>query len=77
MMVACREFDLRVRSRLVDKMMGNQNEAATALLEILVNATYSFFIANKFPDAEITTIIFVFTIEFALHLRMTYQLIKE
>ena len=77
MMVACREFDLRVRSKLVDKMMGNQDEAATALLEILVNATYSFFIANKFPDAEISTIIFVIAIEFSLRLRLTYQVIKE
>ena len=72
MMVACREFDLRVRSKLVDKMMGNQNEAATALLEILVNATYSFFVASRFPDEEITIIIFIIAIEFSLHLRMTY-----
>ena len=56
MIAACREFDLRIRSTLVDKMMGEQDEPAVALIDITVNSTYAFFITIRLADADMETV---------------------
>ena len=43
-MVACREFDLKIRSKLVNKMAGESDESATALLDITVHVLYGSLI---------------------------------
>ena len=77
MIAACREFDYQMRSKLVDKMVGDQGEPATALLAITVSAHYTFFIAVRLADAEFTTMCCVLGIDFALHLIFTIQIINE
>ena len=44
MIVACREFDLRIRSKLVNKMTEEPDEPSAALNEITVNALYGTFL---------------------------------
>ena len=74
---AFREFDTFMRSKLVDKMMGNQDEPAAALLEIIVNSIYAFFFAIRLAESELSTVGCVVAIDFILHLKMTYQIVKE
>ena len=73
----CRELDKQVRLKLITKMMGVLNKAATALLEINVNAVYSFFIAIRLVEAEFNTVCCTVAIDFILHLVTTYKIIKE
>ena len=58
-------------------MVGDQDEPATALNDISLNATYSMFFAVRVADAEVATVCCLVAIEFILHLRMTYQIIKD
>ena len=77
LVVGCRELDKRVRTNLVKKMMRGQDEAATALLTIVIGTNYSFYIAIRLVGAEFATICSTVAIDFALHLRMTIKIIKE
>ena len=77
MIAACREFDLHIRSKLVDKMMGEEDEAAAALIDVTVNSTWAFFITIRLANAEMETVFVVLVIDFLIHLRTTYQIIKE
>ena len=58
-------------------MMGKQDEPAAALLEIIVNSLYAFFFAIKLAESELSTVGCVVAIDFILHLKMTYQIVKE
>ena len=75
--VGCRELDKRIQSNLVKKMMGELDEAATVLLAIVIGTNYSFFIAIRLVGADLATICSTVTIDFALHLRMTFKIIQE
>lgn len=77
MVAVCYEFDLKVRSKLVEKMTGDPEESAMALVYITVNATYAFFIAIRLAEAEISTVIMVLAVEFALHFKIAYEIINE
>ena len=77
MIVACREFDLRIRSKLVNKMTEYPDEPSAALLEITVNALYGTFIAIKLADAEPATVWCMVVIEFFLHMKTAYRIISE
>ena len=77
MIVACREFDLRIRKKLVNKMTEEPDEPSTALVEIAVNAFYGTFIAIKLADAETATVWCMVTIEFFLHMKSAYLIISE
>ena len=70
-MATCREIDARIRSKLIDKIMGDQDEPAAALNDISVNTTYSLFIAIRLVDAEVATVYCLVILEFVLHLRTT------
>ena len=72
-----RDLDMRVQSKLVTKMVGNQDESATALLSISVNARWAFFISIRLVGAELGTIFCAVTIEIMLHAFKTYKIIKE
>ena len=56
LVAACREFDKRVRSKMVDRMMGQQDEPAKALISITISGTYGFFMAIRLPGATSLTI---------------------
>ena len=73
----CQELDKRVRSYLVSKMIGIIDESAAALLAINVGTRWSFFVSIRLVGTEFTTILCVVAIGFLLHLKMTYQIIKE
>ena len=77
MVAACREFDKKMRTRLVTKMMGSLDEPATVLVAINTNILYSFFVATRLAGATGTTVFCVVSIDFALHSHITFQLIKE
>ena len=77
MIAACREFDLQIRSKLVDKMMGDEDEAAVALIDTTVNSTFAFFIAIRLASAKMETVFVILAIDFIIHLRTTYQIINE
>ena len=74
---AFRELDKQVQSRLVSRIMGNQDESAAALLTITVSSRWSFFIAIRLVGAEFTTLCCTVAIEFLLHMKQTYKSIKE
>ena len=76
MVAGCREFDKRVRTKMVNMMMGEEDEPATALISITISSTYSFFIALRLTGANIETVFCFLAIDFFLHSRMTYKLIK-
>ena len=57
--------------------MGELDEVATVLLAIVIGTNYSFFIAIRLVGADLATICSTVTIDFALHLRMTFKIIKE
>ena len=73
----CRELDKRLRSKVVTKITGMQDEAASVLLAVAINCEWSFFIAVRLVGAEITTICCATAIDFALHLKVTIQIINN
>lgn len=77
MVAAARELDKRIKSKLVRKMMWVQDEAASVLIALNVSTRFSFFIAVRLVDAELFTILCSVAIDFILHSKMTYQIIKE
>ena len=77
MVAGCRDLDKRVLSKLVTKMMGVQDEAATALVVTAVASGYSFFMSIRLVGAEFATLCCTIFIDFFLHLRMTIRIIKE
>ena len=77
MVAGCRELDKRIRSKLVTKMMGVQDEPASALIAIYISTIYSTFIAIRLVGAQFSTVCCTIAIDFVLHSKMTYQIIKE
>ena len=73
----CREVDKRVQSKLVTKMMGVKDHSANALLVINVSTIWSFFIAVRLVGAEFATMICTVCIDFILHSKMAYKIIKD
>ena len=77
MIAVCREFDFRMRSKLVDKMMGDPDEPGIALNAITFTTLWAIFIAVRLADAEFSTLCVVLAIDFALHLKFTIEIIEE
>ena len=73
---ALKELDKYVRTRMVNKMAGCNDEAATVLLGVAINLLYAMIIAVRFVGAETITVVLIMMVEFAHHLIMTYQSIK-
>ena len=76
-LAACRELDLQIRSKLVNKMMGDEDEAAVALIDTTVNSTFAFFIAIRLANAKMETVFVILAIDFIIHLRTSYKIINE
>ena len=72
-----REFDKRLLSKLVSKMIGVQQEAATALVAIIISSNYSFFIAVRLVGSTYATMCSTVVIDFFIHLKSTFQIIKD
>ena len=77
LVAGCREFDKRLLSKLVTKMIGAQEEAATALVTIIIGSSYSFLIAVRLVGSTYATICSAVAIDFCIHLKSTFQIIKE
>ena len=71
-----REVDKWIRTKMVNKMAGTQDESARVLLGIAINLFYSLFVAIRFVGAEKETAFLIMTVDFVLHLRMTLQTIR-
>ena len=77
LIAGCREFDSRVRGKLVMKMMGEEDEKGLALKDIGVQVLYAYFVAVRMDEAESSTIFCVVVIDFVYHLNTTFRIIKE
>ena len=77
LIAGCREVDKRVRSKMISKMMGTLDEAASVLITMNTISGYSFFVAIRLVKAQLATIIFTVLIDFGLQLRTTYVIIKN
>lgn len=77
MVAGAREIDKRLHSKAVTKMMGVQDEPASALIAIYISTIYSTFIAIRLVGAQFSTICCTIAIDLVLHSKMTYQIIKE
>ena len=73
----CRDLDKRVRTKVVTKITGIQDEASTVLLVVIISVEWSLFNASRLVGTEITTICCATAIDFALHLKKTLQIIKN
>ena len=77
LVAGCRELDKHVKSKLMNKMNGSQDESAKVLVAVQVSCQFSFFIAIRLVDASLLTICSTVAIDSVLHLKMTYEIIKE
>ena len=77
LLAACQKFDTKLRSKLIHKIMGNENEAGIAILAADINIMYSTFIAIRLVRAELATVCCSVVVGFASHLWMTYRIIKD
>ena len=77
LVAGCRELDANIRSKLVTRMVLVEDERAIALHEIIVISEWSLMIAIRLVGEEFTTLCCTVAIDFALHLKMTLQVIKE
>ena len=77
LVAGARELDKRVRSKLVTKMMGVQDEPAIVLVTIIISTAYSLFIAIRLVGAELSTVCCTLAIDAILHFKATYKIIKE
>ena len=73
---ALREMNRRVLSKLVDKMIGCDDEMANVLLNMNVNVFYAFFVAVRLSSSEIATVVCTIAVDFLLHLRITYNIVQ-
>ena len=74
---ACRELDKRVRSKIVTKMMGKQDEPAAALLTIFISSFYGFFMAVRLTGSTLETICCFLFVDQFLHSRATFKIIRQ
>ena len=72
-----RELDKRITAKLVTKIMKEQDNPATVLTAILVCSRFSFLVAVRLVNAELSTLICTVAIDFLLHLIITYRIINE
>ena len=77
MIAAGRELDLRIRSKILSKMVGYLDEPSTVLLAVTNNSVYASFIAIRLVSMELTTAFCIMTIDFVLHAKVTYQIIRD
>ena len=77
LVAGAREIDKRVRSKLVTKIMGVQDEPAIALVTIIVSTAYSFFIAIRLVGAEFSTVCCMLAIDTIIHFKTTNKIVKE
>ena len=63
-------------SKLVDRMVGGQDEASKVCLGLSIYSAYSFFIAARLPNVEIFTVFVMIAFDFFLHLKMTYKIVQ-
>ena len=76
-LAAQRELDSWVRTRLVHKMTRDKDEDAMALNTINVSTNYAYYIAIRFVDAELSTVVCVIAIDFVIHLRQAIAIVKD
>ena len=77
MILAGREFDMKITKKLVKNMMGDLDEPATILLAVTISSTYTFFVAIRLVAAELSTVICSVVVDFLLHFRIMHQIIQR
>ena len=65
-----------VMSKIVDKITGHNNEAANSSVTSYTSYIYGFYIANGLFSAKQSTIYCILSVEFVLHMRNCYQIIR-
>ena len=77
LVAGCREVDSRIRSKIVNKMLKQHDERASAIITIYISTLYAFFIAIRLVGAEWSTILCTVGIDFFLHSKLTYKIIER
>ena len=77
MILAGREFDMKIRKKLVKKMMGDLDEPATVLLAVTISSAYTFFVAIRLVAAELSTVICSVVVDFFLHFRIMHKIVQQ
>ena len=77
LIAGCREFDLRVRAKIITNMMGEEDETGMAFNDIIVDVHYANFVSTRLDEAELTSILCFVAIDFGYHLITTYGIIRE
>ena len=73
LVIGCQKFDMKFRSQLIRKMMGQQDETAMVLLSVNVGVLYSIFISVRLVGAELATVCCSVFIGFVSHLIMIVE----
>ena len=71
-----KEKNKQLLVKLVNKMAGKENEASNVLLSMNINVHYALFIAIRLTGAHVFTVICMVLIDFTLHTKITYGIIK-
>ena len=71
-----REVDKRLRSKVITKMMGQQDEQASIFLAIRVLSRYSFFFTISLVGSHLATMITTIGMGLYFHSKATYQTIR-
>ena len=71
-----REVDKRLRSKVITKMMGQQDEQASIFLAIRVLSRYSFFFTISLVGSHLATLITTIGMGLYFHSKATYQTIR-
>ena len=71
-----KSFEKSLRSNLVNRMTGGQDEVSQFLVGLSVVTHYAFFIAVRLPKAEKITVCFFIAVDFFLQLKMTYEIVQ-
>ena len=76
-LAGCQKFDMKVRLKLLNDMIGKHNESGIAILKVDHSVMYSIFISVRLVGAELATICCSVVVGFVQHFLMTYQIIKD
>ena len=69
-------FEVFVQSKLLNRMVGGQEEESKVLLDLYINLDYSLFIAIRLPNAGIITVCFILAIDLFLQLKAAYKIVQ-
>lgn len=71
-----RSFNSWIISKIVEKIVGTNNEAANCLVATTITMNFTFFVAIQLFSSSQSTVYCILGVELALHMRTCYQIIQ-